>query len=74
MTVTYTGISAKLKPNGVLLVAELPDGEDKSVLMQSQDIREFWACNPSKWLEMYQDNEPVLWEAFSLVDGIHLHD
>jgi len=74
MTVTYTGISAKLRPNGILLTAEAPDDTEKTVMMQSADIREFWQCNPSKWLEMYQDNEPVLWEAFSLVDGIRLMD
>ncbi len=74
MTPTYTGIRAELKNYGVNLIAEFPDYNEKIVHLTGEDVREFYNCNPAKWLELYSEDEKMLYEAFELVNGIRLAD
>lgn len=72
MQVTYTGITASLKNYGILITATAPDEVEKEVFIDGVDVREFYGCNPAKWMDDFGENENELFSLFTLVNGISI--
>jgi hypothetical protein len=73
MTITFTGISARLKGNyAIELTATGPDEVEQTVRIDCDDIHEIYGQTCAAWMEANGDNEAALWELFAAVAGIYV--
>ena len=66
-----TGLSAQLRNNyAIILTATDAEGEETTVTVPCEDIREVYGQSCAAWYDENGDRESSLWELFNAVAGI----
>lgn len=67
-----TGISAQLKNHSIILTATDAEGEETTVTVPCEDIREIYGQSCPLWYEENADRESSLWELWEAIAGVKL--
>ncbi len=73
-TMVYTNIEARMKGFNIEITATNPDQEDATVLVENEDIKTLYKMNSAKFFQEHGEDESVLMELFTAINGISISE